>query len=262
VTDAPTTSTHAPDPPTGASTATADATSPRGLLIPRGLVMLSAGWIFACWVYLFGFHPPVQPQAASYGPSIHLLFILMGVGIAIGWPLLRLSGRPSSVPVAQAALDAVSVFVLIQVVVWPLRLVTSWTLPRTIVVDSAIAAAIAMSAALLAVTQGSTRARVRWSAMACAVLVVLLPWMLDALWVGSGGTAYGPLGGFLRDTLEAGSAPALLARFSEPATLDPTDADRALAARAIALALVAWIAVGAARVRPGAAGLRNSPAKR
>jgi hypothetical protein len=223
--------------------------------------MLSAAWIFVCWVFLFGVHPPVQPQAASYGPSIHLLFVLMGVGIAIGWPLLRLSGRRSAVPAAQAALDAVSMFVLIQVVVWPLRLVTSWTLPRTIVVDSAIAAAIATTAALLAATQGSPRPRVRWAAMACAVLAVLSPWMLDALWVGGGASAYGPFGGFAREALEALSAPALLARFSEPATLDPTDADRTIMSRAIALAVVAWMAVAAARLRRPPIGLRGAPSR-
>ncbi len=62
--------------------------SARPLFIPRALVMLSSLWVFLCWILLFGFRPPVQPQAASYGPSIQMLFLLIGVGIAIGWPLL------------------------------------------------------------------------------------------------------------------------------------------------------------------------------
>jgi hypothetical protein len=206
--------------------------------------MLSAGWIFASWIALFGFHPPVQPQAASYGPSIQLLFILLGVGIAIGWPLLRLSGRPSAVPVAQAALDGVSIFVLVQVVVWPLRLVTNWTLPRTIVVDAAIAAAIATTAAVLAASQGRPRPRSRMIAMVIGVSLVLLPWTLGALRLGP------PVDAFLRDTATALSAPALLGRFTAPATLDPTDADRALALRAFACSTVAWVLVVLLRLTP------------
>lgn len=206
--------------------------------------MLSAGWIFASWIALFGFHPPVQPQAASYGPSIQLLFILLGVGISIGWPLLRLSGRPSAVPVAQAALDGVSIFVLVQVVVWPLRLVTNWTLPRTIVVDAAIAAAIATSAAVLAASQGRRCPRSRMFAMGVGVSLVLLPWILGVLRLGP------PIDAFLRESATALSAPALLGRFSGPATLDPTDADRALVLRACVCSMLAWAVVVLLRLAP------------
>jgi hypothetical protein len=238
---------HAPSSPTtndpvgnhadGMPAAGTQSTTPRGLLIPRGLVMLSAAWIFTSWIALFGLHPPVQPQAASYGPSIHLLFILLGVGIAVAWPLLRLSGRPSAVPVAQAAIDGLSIFVLVQVVVWPLRLVTNWTLPRTLVVDTAIAAAIVTTAAILAASQGCTRPRPRIVAMGVGMCLVLLPWILGLIRLGP------PIDAFLGETATALSAPALLGRFSGPATLDPTDADRALALRAVALSAMAWAVV-------------------
>jgi hypothetical protein len=148
------------------------------------------------------------------------------------------------VPVAQAALDGVSIFVLVQVVVWPLRLVTNWTLPRTIVVDAAIAAAIAISAAVLAAAQGRRGPRCRMIAMGVGVCLVLLPWILGALRLGP------PIDAFLRETATALSAPALLGRFSGPATLDPTDADRALVLRACACSMLAWAVVFLLRLSP------------
>ena len=117
-----------------AETAASPSASLRPLFIPRGLVMLASAWVFASWLTIFGFRPPVQPQAASYGPGIQMLLLMIGVGIGVAWPLLRLSGAPSRAPLAQAAIDGVSLLVLLQVVIWPLRLVTSWTLPRTVTI--------------------------------------------------------------------------------------------------------------------------------
>lgn len=210
----------------------------RPLFIPRGLVMLCSLWVFLCWVMLFGFRPPVQPQAASYGPSIEMLFLLTGVGIAIGWPLLRLSARPSSAPLTQAAIDGVSVLVLLQVVVWPLRLVTSWTLARAVALDAALGATILLTAALLAASQGSTSRRWRTSAMIVAVTLVLAPVLADAVFHGVGASQASPP--WLSDTLHAMSAPALLAQFSHPNTIDPSEAERSLIWRAMALGCAGW----------------------
>lgn len=223
----------------------------RLLFVPRGLVMLAALWIFLSWVSLFGFHPPVQPQAASYGPSIQMLMLLIGVGIAIAWPVLRLSGRPSAMPTAQAALDGLSIFVLLQVVVWPLRLVTNWTLARAIAVDAAIAAAILLTAAILSITQGKRSPKARAGGMLVAVVLVLAP-------VAHLMTARPVLGERAMDSawgriLTAPSAPALLARCAEPSTIDPSQADRGMLFRAFALGSAAWaLVIGVHALRPSA----------
>jgi len=195
----------------------------RPLFIPRGLVMLASAWVFLGWISIFGFRPPVQPQAASYGPGIQMLMIVIGVGIGIGWPLLRLSGRPSSAPLTQGAMDGIAILVLLQVVVWPLRLVTSWTLPRTIALVAAMATAIFLVAALLAMAMPrvTPRARAAWMGIFC-LLSVLPAWPLA-------------------EGLVPWSPPALLARFSEPSTIDPGDADRALLVRAIVGSTLVWL---------------------
>ncbi len=213
--------------------------SARPLFIPRALVMLSSLWVFLCWILLFGFRPPVQPQAASYGPSIQMLFLLIGVGIAIGWPLLRLSARPSSAPFAQAAIDGISIFVLMQVVVWPLRLVTSWTLARAVAIDAAMAAAIMLSAALLASSQSSPSHRRRTWSMVIAVALVLGPAMADMLWNFVWDTD--GASGLVATALSSLSAPTLLARFAQPSTIDPSPTDRALVFSAFFVATAVWV---------------------
>ncbi len=201
--------------------------------------MLSSLWVFLCWILLFGFRPPVQPQAASYGPSIQMLFLLIGVGIAIGWPLLRLSARPSSAPFAQAAIDGISIFVLMQVVVWPLRLVTSWTLARAVAIDAAMAAAIMLSAALLASSQSSPSHRRRTWSMVIAVALVLGPAMADMLWNFVWDTD--GASGLVATALSSLSAPTLLARFAQPSTIDPSPTDRALVFSAFFVATAVWV---------------------
>ena len=213
--------------------------SARPLFIPRALVMLSSLWVFLCWILLFGFRPPVQPQAASYGPSIQMLFLLIGVGIAIGWPLLRLSARPSRAPFAQAAIDGISIFVLMQVVVWPLRLVTSWTLARAVAIDAAMAAAIMLSAALLASSQSSPSHRRRTWSMVIAVALVLGPAMADMLWNVVWDTD--GASGLVATALSSLSAPTLLARFAQPSTIDPSPTDRALVFSAFFVATAVWV---------------------
>jgi hypothetical protein len=190
--------------------------APRPLFIPRGLVVLTALWIFLSWVSLFGFQPPVQAQSASYGPSIRLLFVGIGVGISIAWPLLRLSGRRSSAPIAQCVFDALAIFVLLQVVIWPLRLVTSWSLPRALALDAAICFAVCSTGALLSIGVSAKSERTRAVMMSGFVLLTLAPaavFLLTQLLAGGSPS--------MMPALLALSTPALLSQFSAPVPLDP-----------------------------------------
>ncbi len=233
---------------TGADTSTLASVRidpPRPLFVPRGLVVLTALWVFITWVTLFGFSPPVQAQSSSYGPSIQLLFATIGVGIAIAWPMLRLAGRASSAPLSQSIFDGLAILVLLQVVLWPLRLVTSWSLDRTIALDGMLALTIVSTGAILSLATASTRAKTRTLAMFALVLVALGPPLFSATV------------GFTTQTLlqielappyalTAASAPTALSQFAAPRPLDTTLEDAILvrhaavhAAVAVSLALVA-----------------------
>lgn len=242
------------------STASSQAPLARGLFVPRGLVMLSALWVFTTWILLFGFRPPVQPQTASYGPTLEILFASIGVGIAIGWPLLRLSARPSSAPLLQSVFDAFAVFVLLQVVVWPLRLVSSWSLPRTWLVVAAIGVAVALSGAALALFGSSASRRVRTRAMAALAIVAVLP-----IAIGIVGEAVAPTGSPAfapapppgdatpwRTVLEAtvpASSPTLLWRCAAAIPLDPGSSEWALVRHGALLAAGLWVLAIALRLR-------------
>ncbi|MDI9404470.1 MAG: hypothetical protein QM516_11415 [Limnohabitans sp.] len=224
-------SDHDPSQPVGQSRATPLAipvpiAAPIPLVIPRGLVMLTALWVFGSWIFLFGTNPPVQAQSASYGPTIQMLFLLVGVGVGIAWPLLRLTGRPSQQPLAQSLVDGVAIVVLLQVVVWPLRLVTTWSLPRTVAVNIALLLSVICVGALLSMAHASMRSRTRSTAMALFVAMVAIPPCAHALLPES----------VVMTTLLAVSPPALLGQLAEALPLDPTPENRAL------LTVAAWIA--------------------
>lgn len=233
---------------------------PRPLFVPRGLVMLSALWVFSSWILLFGLKPPVQPQAASYGPTLEILFASIGVGIAIGWPLLRLSARPSSAPLMQSIFDGFAIVVLLQVVVWPLRLVSSWSLARTWLVIAAITVAVLLAGAVLALTQASARPRVRTRAMIALVTAAMLP-----IAIGVVGEAISPTGSPVfspaassgngeswRVLLEASvptSAPTLLWRSASAIPLDPSTAEWSHIRHGALLAAVLWTVAFVIRAR-------------
>lgn len=235
------------------------------LLVPRGLVMVAAIWVFVTWVLLFGIRPPIQPQAASYGPTLELLFASIGVGLSIGWPLLRLSSRPSASPVLQALFDGFALLVLLQVVIWPLRLVSSWTIPRMWFIVGALTAATMISAAILAAAQGSHHRRVRTMAMVLAAVLALLPLgsRIAFEWIAPpasdattstfdpaparGDSAQGdaaPTRGpapIRSPLLSSASGPVLLSHASAPLPLDPSPAEWALLRRAGWVALALWV---------------------
>jgi hypothetical protein len=246
----------------------------RPLFVPRGLVMIAAIWVFLSWVLLFGLRPPIQPQAASYGPTLELLFISIGVGVAIGWPLLRLSARPSRAPIGQALFDGLALILLMQVVIWPLRLVSNWTIPRMWLIMASLGAAIALTGALLAASQGSTNRATRTRAMVLAVAIALAPLgvrLVGELASPSGSPIFDvspssastgasnlqtppPAWTGLVEQLAPLSGPMLLGRASAPMPLDPSDGEWSVLRRAGLIVLVSWVAAVllAARSRRGA----------
>lgn len=214
--------------------------APRAAFVPRGLVFLGAIWALAAWFLLFGTKPPLQSQAASYAPSMQLFVTVLAVGVSAGWPLLRLAGAPSLEPARQSAIDAVALFTLAQIVVWPLRLVTTWTIPRTIAIDCALAASIASIAAVLACAHGSRSIRTRTLVLAATTGATLLPGALAVL--GSASDRASELA--TNPLVLACSPPALLATVAAPDPVDPDETARNAALAAMAISVALWAFVG------------------
>lgn len=146
------------------------------LLLPRGLIFLASIWLIGSWIIAIGVRPPVQPSSATYTPAVRLMLICITTGLMIGWPLLRLSQDRPSYPIRQTLLDLVVLVGLVQVVVWPLRLVTSWTTLRTAAIDATLVGWTLLAGAVVAGAVSTERARPRYLAMAaCAALCLLGP---------------------------------------------------------------------------------------
>jgi hypothetical protein len=142
---------------------------PVELLLPRGLLLVAAFWMVASWLTSMGLSPPVMPTAASYIPSVRMMFLLVALGLFIGWPLLRLSGPATTRPVALVVLDLIVLLSLTQVVVWPLRLVTTWPPIRMLAVSMHLMAWTILIGAIVAWGIRGTRAWPRVAAMAACV---------------------------------------------------------------------------------------------
>jgi hypothetical protein len=214
-----------------------DTTQP--LVLPRGLIFFSSLWLIGSWMITVGVNTPIQPVSASYTPSVRMMLLCMVMGLLIGWPLLRLSQRPTSHPVAQTVLDLVVLIALSQVVLWPLRLVTPWSISRTAAIDATVVSWLVIYAAVLTAAIGSVRPGVRCLAMlACLIMCLAGPAL----------AATGAMGG---DTfLELVELSPLMAvhTLGEGAGSHPTIEQWRWIVMLGATAVIAWIALGVGRV--------------
>ncbi len=153
------------------------------LLLPRGLIFLASIWLIGSWMLSIGLRPPVQPSSASYMPGVRMMLLCVITGLMIGWPLLRLSQDRPPYPIAQTLLDLVVLVGLVQVVVWPLRLVTTWTTLRTAAIDATLIGWLLLAGAVVAGAITSNRAGPRNAAMlVCLIMCLGGP---IATWLGS-----------------------------------------------------------------------------
>lgn len=149
---------------------------PPPLLLPRGLILAAAAWLIFSWILSVGLKPPVESSSASYTPGVRLMLVYITIGLMICWPLLRLSQTPKYWPLSQTILDMVVLLSLIQVVIWPLRLITPWTLDRTAALDATMAAWTMLAGAIIASAVGTNRFGVRNLAiLACIAMCLLGP---------------------------------------------------------------------------------------
>jgi hypothetical protein len=146
------------------------------LLLPRGLIFLASLWLIASWIIALGWRTPVQPSSASFTPGVRLMLLCMAIGLLIGWPLLRLSQSRPWYPLRQTMLDLMVLLGLVQVVIWPLRLVTNWTPLRTAAIDATLAGWLLLVGAIVAAGVSTDRTGPRvLSMLACMAMCLLGP---------------------------------------------------------------------------------------
>lgn len=150
--------------------------------LPRGLIFLASLWLIASWLLVLGVRAPLQPSSASFTPGVELMLLVVALGLMIGWPLLRLSMPATPRPIAQTVLDLIVLLALVQVVIWPLRLVTPWAPMRTAALAATLAGWTCLVGAFVAAAIGTHHPGPRLLAMSvCVGLCVFGP---AAAWLG------------------------------------------------------------------------------
>ncbi len=159
------------------------------LVLPRGLILLASIWLVVSWAVAIGFRTPVEATSASYTPGVRLMLISAAIGLVIGWPLLRLSQGRAVYPMKQTVLDLIVLVALLQVVIWPLRLVTPWSPARTAALDATLVAWTLLAGAVVASATGSVRAGPRNLAVIACLTACLAGPALAIIGVEVGTTA-------------------------------------------------------------------------
>lgn len=155
---------------------------------PRVFVLLWTTYLFTGTLLTLtgvGLGGYVSPDV--YRPAARLLMVTVAVGVAVLWPMIRLSqAAPSGGAAGATAQDLFIVLLPAQAVIWPQYWLAGWSLPVLLAIAALLSAWALVIGGLLAVALsrlggkgGATGQRSRWMT---AVIVV---------------TAFGMLGAFL-----------------------------------------------------------------
>ena len=147
---------------------------PAPIVLPRALIFLASIWLIGSWLLAIGLLPPVQPSSSSYAHGLRMMLLCLTTGVMIGWPLLRLSQDATAAPMRQTLLDLLVLASMIQVIVWPLRLVTTWSVLRTAAIDATLVGWSTLAGAAVASAIGTRRRGPRNLAMVGCLAMCLL----------------------------------------------------------------------------------------
>ena len=97
---------------------------------PRGFVALWTMYLLGASVVTFMWlGPPWRVGAQGYSASARTLLVCVMIGIAVVWPLIRLSQAPARCGGKRsAAIDGAIVWITTQAMVWPQAVVAGWSL--------------------------------------------------------------------------------------------------------------------------------------
>jgi hypothetical protein len=145
-------------------------------VLPRALIFLSSVWLIGSWLLAIGLVPPIHPSSTSYEHGLQMMLLCVTSGLMIGWPLFRLSQSAAGAPLRQTGLDLLVMASMLQVILWPLRLVTSWSLLRTLAIDLTLIGWLVLAGAIVAAAIGTDRPGPRILAMlGCLAMCLLGP---------------------------------------------------------------------------------------
>jgi hypothetical protein len=128
---------------------------------PRVFVLLWTTFLFAATVLTLagmGAAGPITPEV--YRPAARILMITVAAGVAVLWPMFRLSqDSPPGGAIAHTIQDVFIVLLPAQAVIWPQHWLAGWPLDVILAVIALLAAWASLIGSLLAIAIAPGRAR-------------------------------------------------------------------------------------------------------
>lgn len=124
------------------------------------------------------------PTTAQFAFGCRSMVLMVLLGVAVLWPMLRLSQQSPSRPNRSLAADLIVLLTPVQAVVWPMTLLTHWPMEVAAGLMGAVVSWATMSAGVLAWAYVEAGPGRRWAWMAaCLALGALVPvlcWAIPA----------------------------------------------------------------------------------
>ena len=194
---------------------------PRLLLLFWAVYLLAASGATIMRLPRMGLSDPSFVQAAA-----RALVLLVAVGLALLWPMVRLSQAPPRRPVAAALVDLAALLLPLAAVLWPVTWLGRWDWPVTAALIATLAAwGAALAAFVAAGTAGPAGPRrVGWAA-AVALVALAAPALTAAVPAPGAGLGWlpyaSPITAVYALTTEPGAAPPAMTSAEWWAALGP-----------------------------------------
>ena len=146
------------------------ASSPPSFPLPRGLIILSCLWITGAWILTMGPRGALEAVSDDHAEGLRLFSVTLMIGITLAWPMARLLLGRFTAPIRQTALDCMVLICGVEVTLWPLRLLSEWSVDRTLSITNILAGWILLMGAFIALGAGSRS----WTPRILILLVAMI----------------------------------------------------------------------------------------
>ena len=158
---------------------------PVAIQLPRVLLLWWSLWLLASWAQAFMWRWSLVSSPQSYTAALQNMLLSIGFGLVIVWPLFRLSLPAPESARRLAIVDWFALMGTLQVVIWPTRMTTQWSLPRVLLADVLIAGWALVLAGLLA---WALVVSSRWQRIGWMLVVMCIAGLAPLIWLLTGTT--------------------------------------------------------------------------
>ncbi len=107
----------------------------RSKIVSRPLLLIWCAWLLISWALNVDLDMPTRVTPDSMIPLVRGMMLSTLLGLVLMWPAWRLSRRTMIAAGPLVVGDMFSLLLVMQVVVWPLRLLVGWPVARAFVID-------------------------------------------------------------------------------------------------------------------------------